>query len=384
MSLGAPAPRGAAEAAALPSSGADHRGQAGGAAAPRSVTREFDRARRLIEPPIRSRVDALAPDLRLVVGYHFGFLDGDGAPSSEVAWGKALRPALALLSAEAAGAPSETGVPGAVAIQLVHNFSLVHDDVMDGDRTRRHRPTAWSVFGVPRAIIAGDVMLSMAYDALLESDGERDRSGSSALRPSPSARAVSMLNGATATMIAGQSRDLALAARRDVTLDEAVQMATQKTGALLSCASAIGAALASAPDGVVTSLSSFGLHVGVAFQAVDDLLGIWGRPEVTGKPAASDLRERKKSIPVVAALSSGTPAGDELRDLQPDPSVPLTEEQIERAARLVDEAGGRRWAQAEADRRIEQAAAALDAGDVEPDARGRLLEIAAFVTRRDT
>jgi geranylgeranyl diphosphate synthase type I len=381
MSLGAAASgAAAAEAATRPSPGAEHRGSAEGAAAPRSVAREFERARRLIEPPIRSRVDALAPDLRLVVGYHFGFLDRDGEPSSEVAWGKALRPALALLSAEAAGAPAETGAPGAVAIELVHNFSLVHDDVMDGDRTRRHRPTAWSVFGVPRAIIAGDVMLSMAYDALLEAnpaaeqrDGVRN-----------SVRAVSMLNGATATMIAGQSRDLALASRGDVTLDEAVEMASQKTGALLSSASAIGAAIAGAPDGVVASLASFGLHLGVAFQAVDDLLGIWGRPEVTGKPAASDLRERKKSIPVVAALMSGTAAGDELRDLQPDPSAPLTEQQIERAAGLVDEAGGRRWAQAEADRRIQRAAEALDAAHVEPDARGRLLEIAAFVTRRDT
>jgi geranylgeranyl diphosphate synthase type I len=338
------------------------------------VAREFERARRLIEPSIRSRVDALAPDLRLVVGYHFGFLDRDGAPSSEVARGKALRPALAVLSAEAARAPAETGVPGAVAIELVHNFSLVHDDVMDGDRTRRHRPTAWSVFGVPRAIIAGDVMLSMAYDALLEAVGD----------PRNPIRAVSMVNAATATMIAGQSRDLVLASRAEVTLNEAVEMASEKTGALLSCASAIGAALAGAPDVLVAALASFGLHLGVAFQAVDDLLGIWGRPEVTGKPAASDLRERKKSIPVVAALMSGTPAGDRLRDLQPDPSTLLSEQQIERAAGLVDEAGGRHWAQAEADRRVERAEGALDAADIEPDVRRRLLEIAAFVTRRDT
>jgi geranylgeranyl diphosphate synthase type I len=185
-------------------------------------------------------------------------------------------------------------------------------------------------------------------------------------------------------MIAGQSRDLALAARAGVDLAEAVEMAAQKTGALLSCACAIGAALAGAPDHAVASLAAFGLDLGVAFQAVDDLLGIWGHPEVTGKPAASDLRERKKSLPVVAALTSGTAAGKELRELQPDPSAPREEEQIERAAALVEAAGGRRWAQAEADRRVERAAEALDRAGVDAEARGRLLEVAAFVTRRDT
>ncbi len=217
--------------------------------------------------------------------------------------GKALRPALALLSARAALAAPERGVPGAVAVELVHNFSLLHDDIMDGDTERRHRPTAWTVYGVGAAILAGDAMLALAQDILLEDSAAQGL------------WAARCLSAAVQRLIAGQGADLAFERRDDVTLAECQEMAGDKTAALMACACSIGAIHVGAPPAVAMGLAGFGAHAGLAFQLTDDLLGIWGSPAVTGKPVRSDLRARKKSLPVVAALTAGTAAAAELGTL---------------------------------------------------------------------
>ena len=157
-------------------------------------------ARDLVGPAIAAAVDRLSPEVRTVAAYHLG-LDGSGA-------GKALRPALALLSARAAGASPERGVPAAVAVELVHNFSLLHDDIMDGDTERRHRPTAWTVHGVGAAILAGDALLALAQDILLEDTAAQ---GTWAAR---------CLSAAVLRLIAGQGADLAFEQRNDVNLPE--------------------------------------------------------------------------------------------------------------------------------------------------------------------
>ena len=243
-------------------------------------------ARDLVGPAIAAAVDRLSPEVRTVAAYHLG-LDGSGA-------GKALRPALALLSARAAGASPERGVPAAVAVELVHNFSLLHDDIMDGDTERRHRPTAWTVHGVGAAILAGDALLALAQDILLEDTAAQ---GTWAAR---------CLSAAVLRLIAGQGADLAFEQRNDVNLPECLTMAGDKTAALMACACSIGAIHVGAPPGLAMGLAGFGAHAGLAFQLTDDLLGIWGAPEVTGKPVRADLRARKKSLPVVAALTSGS------------------------------------------------------------------------------
>ncbi len=210
----------------------------------------------------------------------------NGAPGGA---GKALRPALALLSARAADAAAERAVPAAVAVELVHNFSLLHDDIMDGDTERRHRPTAWTVYGVGMAILAGDALLALAQDLLLEG------------QPPESVWASRCLSAAIQRLIAGQGADLAFERRGDVTVAECLDMAGDKTAALMACACSIGAVYVGGPAGMAKSLAGFGAYAGLAFQLTDDLLGIWGAPEVTGKPVRSDLRARKKSLPVVAA-----------------------------------------------------------------------------------
>src|SRR5579863_3706201 len=184
-------------------------------------------ARDLVGPAIESAIGRLTPDVRAVAAYHLGFADAAGHPTGSGS-GKALRPALALLSARAAGAPPERGVTAAVAVELVHNFSLLHDDIMDGDTERRHRPTAWTVFGIGAAILAGDALLALAQDALLEDMAPRGP------------WSVRCLSAAVQRLIAGQAADLAFERRDDVSVAECLEMAGGKTAALMACACSIG------------------------------------------------------------------------------------------------------------------------------------------------
>jgi len=157
-------------------------------------------------------------------------------------------------------------------------------------------------------------------------------------------------------------------------------MAADKTAALMACACSIGAIYVGAPA-VAMGLAEFGAHVGLAFQLTDDLLGIWGAPAVTGKPVMSDLRTRKKSLPVVAALTSGTTPAKELAELLASPE-PLTEDQLAHAASLVEEAGGREWAESEADAALAAAGKRLAESDMPGDVQAEFAGIAEFITTR--
>jgi geranylgeranyl diphosphate synthase type I len=158
-------------------------------------------------------------------------------------------------------------------------------------------------------------------------------------------------------------------------------MAGDKTAALMACACTIGAVHVGAPPELAMGLAEFGGHVGLAFQLTDDLLGIWGAPEVTGKPVRADLRARKKSLPVVAALTSGAPEGAELKALLAREDD-LSEDDLIRAADLVAVAGGKAWAEKEADDRLAAAAASLDGIGIPADVRAEFLAIAEFITAR--
>ncbi|WP_305082763.1 polyprenyl synthetase family protein [Nocardia spumae] len=306
--------------------------------------------------------------IRPVVAYHLGWCDEQGRAVTADS-GKSVRSRLAMLAAQAAGGDEHCAVPGAVAVELVHNFSLVHDDLMDRDATRRHRPTVWAVWGDAVAVLAGDAMLSLAHEVLLDSG-------------SPHAVSAALLVGrATQDLIRGQAADVDFERRNDVGLAECIRMAMGKTAALLSASAGVGAILADAPPATVAALRTYGDNIGLAFQLVDDLLGIWGDPEVTGKPVFSDLRSRKKSLPVTWSLESGRPAGLELArwlDRTGDP----TESDLRAAAEMVEAAGGRRWARAEARRRLRAAQRALDAAAIDPVYRRELTHLAEYIVER--
>jgi geranylgeranyl diphosphate synthase type I len=262
-------------------------------------------------------------------------------------------------------------VPAAVAVELVHNFSLLHDDVMDGDTERRHRPTAWTVFGVPAAILAGDALLMLAV--------ETARRGS---QVTVAGEVIGCLDEAVQDLIVGQSSDVEFERRQDVTLAECLAMAAGKTGALMRCAASIGALAVGAPQRTVRLLAEFGEHLGLAFQLVDDLLGIWGSPQATGKPSLADLRSRKKSVPVVVALNSGTEAGAQLRERYFRDSAD-DETSLTALAGLIERAGGLDWTEKEADRRIGAAERCLAELNAPEPATEALRATALFVTRRD-
>ncbi len=341
---------------------------------PRQAGAVLADSREVLAPALRAAVDTLPPSMRHIAGYHFGWWDEHGRPT-EADPGKALRPALVLLGSAAVGGTTAAALPGAVAVELVHNFSLLHDDVMDGDATRRHRPTAWSVFGTSAAILAGDALLALAMDTLVASGHPM------------AVRATGMLGAAVQRLLEGQSADLDFERRTDVGVDACLAMAQAKTGALLGSACAIGALLGGGRPAQVLRLAQFGEDLGLAFQFADDLLGIWGDPATTGKPVHSDLRSRKKSLPVVAALTSGTPAGLELAAFYagtaPAEAGALPEAQVVRAALLVEAAGARIWGQAQADEMLSRALDALAAADADPRVEVELAALARFATRRD-
>lgn len=322
------------------------------------------RCRELVRPRLREAVERLHPWVAEMAAYSFGWCEVGGAPATAPG-GKGVRQALAVLGAEAAGADGRRGVPAAVAVELVHAFSLLHDDIMDGDATRHRRPAVWQAYGTGPAVLAGDALFALAVDTV------------AAAPEGPGA--VRQLSAALADLVRGQADDLLFAARpwtgpQRVTAREYRAMAEGKTGALLGCALALGAALGGAPRDTVAALDRAGRHLGVAFQLVDDVLGIWGDPAVTGKPVGGDLREGKKTFPVLAALAS--PAARRL------PALLGSAEHVREAAALVEAAGGRTAALAEARARTAAARDLLGAASLAPGAAGELDLLLEFLVGR--
>ncbi|MCD5416435.1 polyprenyl synthetase family protein [Candidatus Bipolaricaulota bacterium] len=234
--------------------------------------------------------------LYTILRYHMGLEDGRGVQAR----GKLLRSRLLLFTAEELGTDPETALPGALALEFVHNFSLIHDDIQDNDAVRRGQQTVWLRYGIGQAINAGDLMqgLAVAQAALVGED------------------AVVALVEATMEMIEGQALDLAFE-REKVGTEPYLGMIDKKTGALIRAAFRLGGLLAGAAADVVKDLVELGQDLGRVFQIRDDMLGIWGDGTETGKPHGSDIRRRKKSLPIVIAMADaagnaiGSATGDE-------------------------------------------------------------------------
>jgi geranylgeranyl diphosphate synthase, type I len=257
---------------------------------------EFD-VDALIEPALLDAVAALngrAPLLTGMVRYHLGYAGHDLQPldGRAVDRGKRMRPAVALLAAGAAGGEPRTAAPVGAALELLHNFTLIHDDVQDESPTRRHRPTVWSLWGVGQAINAGDALAAIAHLPLY-------RLASSGVTADLSLRLLEAFDRMTIAIVEGQTLDLAFEARPDVSADEYLEMVAGKTAAIIRFAAWAGALLGGANETAASRWAEFGLALGLGFQARDDLLGIWGAQEVTGKASADDVRRRKQSLPIL-------------------------------------------------------------------------------------
>lgn len=231
------------------------------------------------------------PELRGMLAYHLGW-EGEGA--GKEAQGKRIRPVLTLLSAQAADGDWRNALPAAAAVELLHNFSLIHDDIQDHSEIRRGRPTVWVKWGVAQAINAGDVMFTLAFRAL--------HSLTKTTSPDIVLEAHRILQDVCLRLTEGQYLDLAYETRHDLSLKDYWPMVAGKTSALLGGCAELGALIAGADENRRRAFSEFGVRLGLAFQVLDDWLGIWGDAALTGKSTESDLVSGKKSLPVLYAL----------------------------------------------------------------------------------
>ena len=330
----------------------------------------LNRVMELVEPELVDSVKKLSNELLPVIEYHFGWKTIKGIEAPEDT-GKRLRPSLAVLSAEAVGRDMKVAIPGAVAVELIHNFSLIHDDIIDGDKERRHRPSAWTAFSIEDALIAGDALHTLAFQVLLE-ENTPER-----------VQAARRLVDATTTMISGQAADMAFDDLPTISFEECLKMEAAKTGALLGYSSSVGAILSGADENTCNALEVFGYELGLAYQAVDDVLGIWGDPKITGKPAGNDLREKKKSMPVSIVLSANNSDSEKLLEIF-STTEDLDEEEIVKASALIENAGGREATLEEADEHLKRAIEFLNNADIRKETFCELEEIAHFVVNRDS
>ena len=286
---------------------------------------------------------------------HFGLDD----PTAKR--GKRLRPRILLTVAECEGADGSVALGAAAALELLHNFSLIHDDIEDGDEMRHGRATLWARHGVRAALVAGDAMSALAYLTLVD--------GSRALPAATLASMLQCLQDAHFRMCEGQAFDIGFETATFVTFDEYVRMIEGKTAALLAVACELGAWAAGASDERAQAYSSVGRAYGLAFQVRDDVLGTWGRTEETGKPSGADIRRRKWSFPVAWALAQA-PSSD--RSIVADAYAhigPLTEEHAARVIGALERLGARDAADAACERYIDEAISISSQHGVDRDGR---------------
>ncbi len=235
-----------------------------------------------------------APDFGVMIRYPLGWVNQDGEPYNPPT-GKRIRPILLMLSAEAAGGNFRDALPAAAAVELLHNFSLVHDDIEDDSPTRHGRPTVWVLWGRPNAINTGDALFALAYSAMQRL--------TTPTPPEIALKVWAIFNATNIELTRGQHMDMRFERQENVSVDEYVSMIRGKSAALVSACAQIGALIGSHDEVTAAHFADFGLNLGLAFQIRDDILGIWGDPAVTGKSAATDILSRKKSLPVLYGLS---------------------------------------------------------------------------------
>jgi geranylgeranyl diphosphate synthase, type I len=323
---------------------------------------------------LRTRHHSLAPYYGMM-RYHLGWAD-EQLRAIETNSGKRIRPVLCLLSCEGAGGLTSQALPAAAAVELVHNFSLVHDDIQDGSRFRRGRPAVWAIWGAPHAINVGDGLFVLARLAL-------HRLTARGVSPARCQAAALALDEACLALCEGQFTDMAFEDQLEVDLDQYLWMIGHKTARLLATSAQLGAIVASDDEHLAALYHRFGQQLGMAFQIQDDILGAWGEEAVTGKPSATDIRDKKKTLPVVYTLNQPDEreAALQLRALYRQ-AGPLDEAAIHQVLAILARTGAREYAEGLANDYYQQALASLEATGRENEAQAILRELAGSLLGR--
>ena len=305
-------------------------------------------------------------ELYSMLSYHLGWEGENAGPKAQ---GKRIRPLLVLLTTAAAGGKWENALPAAAAVELVHNFSLIHDDIQDNSPLRRGRETVWQKWGLAQGINAGDSMFSLAHIAL--------RRLEKMVSPEIALRAYQILPMSCLILTQGQYLDLSYEGRPDLTVEDYWPMIRGKTAALLAACTELGALIAGADARAQEAYRKFGEYVGLAFQVQDDILGIWGDAALTGKSADSDLLAGKKSLPVLYSLEK---KGEFAKRWQ---NGKISIEEVPELAKTLEVEGALAYAQEAADTLTKRALEAVEEAEPQGDAKVALFELADMLIKRN-
>jgi geranylgeranyl diphosphate synthase type I len=305
-------------------------------------------------------------NLYTMLAYHLGW-EGEGA--GPIARGKRIRPLLLLLTTASLGKDWKIALPGAAAVELVHNFSLIHDDIQDQSPLRRGRPTLWKIYGIPQAINAGDSMFALAQIALQNLDDS--------VPLKIALKSHQIIPYACLTLTQGQYLDLAYEDKKDLSTSDYWPMIRGKTAALLATSVELGAMLAATDNETQTNFRNFGEFIGLAFQVQDDILGIWGDSALTGKSAESDLVTGKKSLPVLFALEKGGEFAKRWKN------KPITPEEVPGLAEILKAEGAYGYAKNQVDKLTKQALEWFTKTNVKGSSADALIELSNQLVQRE-
>ncbi len=339
----------------------------------RGLAESFSSYRQAVQVEFRKVIDRCPAVLRNILSYHMGWQDERGQPCDRES-GKFVRSTLCLLSCQAVGGDASQITPAAAAIELVHNFSLIHDDIEDASYERHHRPTVWKLWGQSQAINAGDAMFTLAYLALLglkEKQIPDDRIVGSAR----------MLSLACLELCEGQFLDVEYENRLDITIEDYLYMAGKKTATLFATSASLGAYLGCEDSRLVNLFYQFGKELGIAYQICDDILGIWGTEEGIGKPV-NDISQKKKTLPVVYGLQNCEgETRKRLKELYSQKSI--EGERVREVMNILEQLGTRGYAEDLAEQHYVNALAQLEATGLDISRQAQLRELARFLIKRD-
>jgi geranylgeranyl diphosphate synthase type I len=328
--------------------------------------------------PVDNTIKAMLAEtpefMRGVINYHFGWVDQSFAPAN-FDRGKMFRPTMSLLVFEALTGEYRTALPVAASIEMIHNFSLLHDDIEDNDVERRGRPTAWKIWGKPLIINVGDYLYSLAYKALYQLDANQ-------FAPESLFTVFRLINETCLALTQGQDLDLRFETLETVSTEMYVDMVYKKTGALVEAAILSGAILGTSDKAILDNYYQFARNIGIAFQIQDDILGIWGDSDQTGKSSDNDLYRKKKTLPIIYMLEKAE--GSRRAELQTlyTRSESLLPEEVAFIRDSLAWTEARPYTQAIAEAYREKAFRALQALNLQYQAHTELEQLAKFLIDR--